>query len=197
MSLTVERLKELWAKEFVPNIRKEIRKEIDSLKASLLDLEKRFDEIEKSQSFISKKYDTVISAIKDVKEHNEGVKIQIKEIEEDINKLSNDGFNVEVKLDELEQYARRECVEITGIPIVPNDSPALLVKEMSEIMGVNLNENDIPIAHRLPPTKKVKDRLIVKFTRREKRDEIYSKIIIIIIIIITHSWFCVRVGLNF
>ena len=47
---------------------------------------------------------------------------------------------------------------MTGIPVVPNDSPALLVKEMSEIMGVNLNENDISIAHRLPPTKKVKDR---------------------------------------
>ena len=90
-------------------------------------------------------------------------------------------------MDELEQYARRECVEITGIPIVPNDSPALLVKEMSEIMGVNLNENDISIAHRLPPTKKVKNRVIVKFTRREKRDEIYSKIIIIIIIIINNN----------
>ena len=48
----------------------------------------------------------MISAIKDVKEHNEGVKSQIKEIKEDINKLGNDGFNVEVKLDELEQYAR-------------------------------------------------------------------------------------------
>ena len=117
----------------------------------------------------------MISTIKDVKEHNKGVKSQIKEIKEDINKLGNDGFNVEVKLDELEQYARRDCLEITGIPVVPNDSPALLVKEMSEIMGVNLNENDISIAHRLPPTKKLKDRLIVKFTRREKRDEIYSK----------------------
>ena len=78
-------------------------------------------------------------------------------------------------MDELEQYAGRDFLEITGIPVVPNDSPALLVKEMSEIMAVNLNENDISIAHRLPPTKKVKDRLIVKFTRREKRDEIYSK----------------------
>ena len=54
------------------------------------------------QNFISKKYGTVISTIKDVKEHNEGVKIQIKEIKEDINKLGNDGFNVGVKLDELE-----------------------------------------------------------------------------------------------
>ena len=103
MSLTVESLKELWAKEFLPNIREEIRKEIDSLKASLLDLNKRFDEIEKSQSFISKKYDTVISAIKDVKEYNEGVKSQIKEIKEDINMLGNDGFNVEVKLDDVSQ----------------------------------------------------------------------------------------------
>ena len=117
----------------------------------------------------------MISTIKDVKQHNEGVKSQIKEIKEDKNKLGNDGFNVEAKLDELEQYARRDCLEISGIPVVSNDSPALLVKEMSEIMGVNLNENDISIAHRLPPTKKVKDRLIVKFTRREKRDEIYNK----------------------
>ena len=45
MTLTVESLKELWAKEFLPNIRKEIGQDIDSLKASLLDLKKRFDEI--------------------------------------------------------------------------------------------------------------------------------------------------------
>ena len=45
MTLTLESLKELWAKEFLPNIRKEIGQEINSLKASLLDLKKRFDEI--------------------------------------------------------------------------------------------------------------------------------------------------------
>ena len=56
---------------------------------------------------LSKKYNTVISTIKDVKEHNKGVKSQIKEIKEDINKLGNNGFNVEVNLDELEQYAQR------------------------------------------------------------------------------------------
>jgi len=55
------------------------------------------------------------------------------------------------------------------------NNPALLVEEMSEIMGVNLNVNDISIAHHLPPAKKVNDQLIVKFTKREKRDKIYSK----------------------
>ena len=66
---------------------------------------------------------------------------------------------MEVKLDELEQYIRRDCLEITGIPIVPNDNPVLLVPDMSEVMGVQLHVdlNDISIAHHLPLMKKVKD----------------------------------------
>ena len=172
----MESLKELWAKEFLPNIRKEICNEIDSLKARPQKKVQRNWKVPKySFMILSKKYNTVISTIKDVKEHNKGEKSQIKEIKEDINKLGNNGFNVEVNLDELEQYAQRDCLKITGNPVVPNHSPALLVKEMSDIMGVNLNENDISITHRLPPMKKVKDRLIVKFTRREKREEIYNK----------------------
>ena len=81
-----------------------------------------------------------------------------------------------MQLDELQQYIRRDCLEINGIPIIPvNDNPALLVQEMSTLIGVQLEENDISTAHRLPPTKKIKNRLIVKFTRREKRDEVYKK----------------------
>ncbi|PFX33077.1 hypothetical protein AWC38_SpisGene2136 [Stylophora pistillata] len=114
MSLTGKSLKELWAKEFLLNIREEIRKEVDLLKAGLQDLRKRFEEIEKSQDFISKKYDTVISTIKDVKEHNDSLKGDIRGIKEDIGKLGNDYLNVEIQLDELEQYAQRYCLEITG-----------------------------------------------------------------------------------
>ena len=53
----------------------------------------------------------------------------------------------------------------------------MMVKEMSEIMGENLNENDISIAHRLPPTRKVKDRLIVKFTLNLRSGPIWAVLI--------------------
>ena len=76
-SLTLESLKDLWSKEFLPKIRMEIRTEFQLLTASIRDLNKRFDELEKAQSFISKQYDTVLSAAKDIKEHNENVKSQI------------------------------------------------------------------------------------------------------------------------
>ena len=173
MSLIVGSLKELWAKEFLPNIRKEIHKEIDSLKPGPQKKVKWNWKV--PECYFKEIQHCTIWTIKDITEHSEDVESQIKDIKEDINKLGNDGFNVQVRLDELEQYAQRDCLKITSILIVPNDSPALLVKEMSDIMGVNLNENDILIAHRLPPTTKVKDRLIVKFTRREKREEIYNK----------------------
>ena len=93
MSLTVESLKELWAKEFLPIC-------------------------ERKSAWKSTRLKQVFSISKKVKS-------QVKEIKEDINKLDNDGFNVEVKLDELEQYAQGDCLEITGIPVVHNNSPAL------------------------------------------------------------------------
>ena len=46
---------------------------------------------------------------------------------------------------------------------------------MADLMNIRLSEEDISVAHKLPPTKKTKDRLIVKFVRRSKRDEIYKK----------------------
>ena len=171
-SLTWESLKDLWSNEFLPNIRMEIRTEFESLKANICDLNKRFDELEKAQSFILKQYDTGLSTVKDIKEHNENVKSQI---EKNVNNLGKDDYDLLVKLDELEQYARRDCLEITVIPIVPNDNPALLIQETSKIMGVNLEASDLSIAHHLPSSKKEKDHIIAKFTQRAKRVEIYSK----------------------
>ena len=69
---------------------------------------------------------------------------QIQQIEENISNLGTDDYRIEVKLNELEQYARRDCLEITCIPVVPNDNPALLVRETSD-----LDVNDMSIAHRL------------------------------------------------
>ena len=196
MSLTLKNLKEVWRNEFLPSIREEIRKvtepiearitelnakienihhDLDPLKASIGDLTKKLKEIETSQQFISSQYDAVVTKVQEVKKQNKDTDNWIQQADKYMDGLSKDNYNIGAKLDELEQYTRRDCLEITGIPIVLDDNPSQLVREMSEAIGVQLAENDISVAHRLPPTKKVKDRLIVKFTRREKRDEVYKK----------------------
>ena len=133
MSLTLESLREVWNNEFLPSIRSEIRREFNSLNANVRDLNQRFDGLEKSQNFISTKYDTVMEAIQALKKQNQGVENQIHTIEENISDLNSNGYDVEVKLDELERYGRRECLEITGIPIVPDDNPVLSLVHTSDI----------------------------------------------------------------
>ena len=102
-----------------------------------------------------------MEVIQSLKKQNQSVENQIHTIEENVSVLNCSGYDVEVKQDEFEQYGRRDCLEITGIPIVPDDNPVLLMEEMSAIMGVDLDKKDISIARRLPPTKKVKDRPII------------------------------------
>ncbi|CAB4026782.1 Hypothetical predicted protein [Paramuricea clavata] len=62
----------------------------------------------------------------------------------------------DVKLDEMHQYSRRDCIEITGIPVTSNDNPKQLTVELGELMGIaNISEHHISIAHRLPSTRNV------------------------------------------
>ena len=70
---------------------------------------------------------------------------------------------------------RRDCLEITGIPVIPLDNPSRLVIELSSALDIDLNEQEISTAHRLRATKKVKERIIVKFVKRDKRNEIYKQ----------------------
>jgi hypothetical protein len=192
MSLTVENLREIWSNEFLPSIQNEIRdrisevnkkidamkselrKEIEPLKTNLKSLNRKVEEEGKSREFMSKKYDSILTTISEVKKTSLGLERQAKEMEGKVDKLSDNGYNLELRLDELEQYGRRDCLEITGIPAAVNENPTKLVKELSEVIGENLAESDISIAHRLPSTRKAKDRLIVKFNRRVKKQEIYA-----------------------
>ncbi|CAB4000431.1 Hypothetical predicted protein [Paramuricea clavata] len=60
----------------------------------------------------------------------------------------------------------RDLNKRLGIPTLPNDKPKNIVMELGATLGVLLNENDISTAHRLPLTRKIQDRIIVKFVRR-------------------------------
>lgn len=64
---------------------------------------------------------------------------------------------------------------MTSIPFLPIDEPKKLAIELGNVVGVQINESDISTAHRLKDTAKSKNRMIVKFVRRDKRDELDGK----------------------
>ena len=51
---------------------------------------------------------------------------------------------------DLEQYTRRECVEIRGIPVAANPSEEQtnnIVKDVGKVLRVDITENGISVSH--------------------------------------------------
>ncbi|XP_068734476.1 uncharacterized protein [Montipora capricornis] len=183
--LSAKEVRRIWNDEFLPSIRRKIKTEILELKSSIKALTERCNELEKSQDFVSKKYDTAIAALQSVKSEISNLDKKhttiVNSLEEKLGELAGtidrqdqSLYRVESALDETQQYLRRDCLEINGVPISSYENPNQLVKEVGLLAGVEIDDRHIAAAHKLPDSKNVKDRLIVKFIQRDKREELYK-----------------------
>ena len=168
----------IWKTEFLPNIKKEIRNElkteIEKINCLITNLSKHLDSIESSQQLISDKHASVLKSMQSTKKQINDLNNWCEAQDNKINHLNGSVYDAEAAIDSIQQYSRRDCLEISGIPILPLDSPANLTLEMGQLIGVTIDKQDISIAHRLPDTKGKKERFIVKFVHREKQDEFYK-----------------------
>ncbi|EDO29108.1 predicted protein [Nematostella vectensis] len=103
--------------------------------------------------------------------------------------MAGDLNTTKKSLDDIEQYSRRDCLEIKGVPVTPTENTNDVVKKVGEHMKVEILEEDISTSHRLPaPRPNPNQRpakpgvhvnmptasIIVKFARRDVRDRFYA-----------------------
>ena len=90
----------------------------------------------------------------------------------------------EAQLDDLEQYGRRENLEIRGVPLKRDKNTNEIVTSVVSSLNVRLDDNQISTSHRLADSYKkfqgnqVTEQpppIIVRFANRDKRNEIYEK----------------------
>ena len=90
----------------------------------------------------------------------------------------------EAQLDDLEQYRRKENLEIHGVPLKRDKNTNEIVKSVVSSLNVRLDDHQISTSHRLAGSyKKVQGNqatkqsppIIVRFANRDKRNEIYMK----------------------
>ena len=95
-----------------------------------------------------------------------GIKKQANEIQSELQTKSN-------ILEDLQQYSRRNCLIITGLPERTGENSDNVIKDLAEEIGVTINDSDIDRSHRLgPPTAGRMRPIIVKMTRYNKRLEL-------------------------
>ena len=104
----------------------------------------------KNINFISEKYDEIIKLLKVSEEErkllvteNKNLKAKVLQSENEI-KLLQKSFN------DMDQYLRRDCVEIRGLPIDSKQNSNNLVLKIAEKIGIDIKESDISASHILP-----------------------------------------------
>ena len=159
-----------------------IRQEIELLKNSLVQIQnevkilhEKSDHTLGSLTFISNEYDDFSMKLKKFTRENQSITANINFLNGKIASLNDKQNTTEQQLDGLEQYGRRENLEIHGIPESRNESTNNIVKRIAEKLKLKLSDRDISTSHRIPKSKSdLHPPIIVRFSNRDKRNEIFS-----------------------
>ena len=119
----------------------------------------------------------MISALQDIFTPiiDRAVSAAVKDKDEEIGRLRQELAEQRRTINDLEQYSRKNCLNISGIPESSGENVVSKVAELGKAVGVEISQSDIDTAHRLGNPDKSKTRtVIVKFVRFDKREELYA-----------------------
>ena len=153
--------------------KKEYQLEIETLRAEVI-------EVKESQAFICNQYDSLKAEYDKLIEVNTLQKEEISNIKSQAAALKTQEIKDSIKVDELEQYGRRQNLEIVGVPEKEDENTNAIVLEVAKMLDVDIMSSHISTSHRLPK-KKASSRnnsgsspIIVRFTSRDIRNQIYA-----------------------
>ncbi|XP_039286566.1 uncharacterized protein LOC120351881 [Nilaparvata lugens] len=98
--------------------------------------------------------------IGNLKAECEGLKVKNKKLNEDL-------WLARQEISDVQQYTRKNNIEIVGIPFTQNEDIYLIIENIAKALKLSFSRSDISIAHRIPSTKKGKiPSIIVSFISR-------------------------------
>ena len=165
-------------------VTEQCKQNIDSLKQDVSILIEKTDHILGSLTYLADEYDDFnvkLTANSQVSQRN---LINICELKKEVDYIICKQNVAEAQLDDLEQYGRRENLEIHGVPLKRDENTNEIVKSVVSSLNVRLDDHQISTSHRLASSYKKIQRsqateqpppIIVRFANRDKRNEIYKK----------------------
>ena len=166
MSLTKEVLEEIIDRRLQP-----FQQKISELSTTVEEFRQFISFSNNQYDDHSKKVDKLLMDFKDLTKESSMLKSETYRLANEMKQFSD-------RLNELEQYSRRDCVEIRGVPINPHheENTDDIVVKVAKLMDVTITEQDISISHRLPQAKdsKYHPTIIAKFQSRKKREIFYK-----------------------
>ena len=101
---------------------------------------------------------------------------EIAKRDRQICRLTQQLATVRAEANELDQYSRRNCLVISGVPERENEITDELVIDVAKTAGITVDKADIDRSHRIGKKKPGSNRqVIVKLTTFNKREQLYQQ----------------------
>ena len=166
----------------------------EKLEEKLTPLRASVEELKSSASFLSDQFDVITKRVGQLEQNLLTVQQENNFLKSEVGRLSKSAIDLASEMNDIEQYSRRECVELTGLPEEPGEDTTKLALKVGSLMGLDLDDTDISVSHRLPKSNfdasyssRLRDgtarnidpalkfpKVIVKFVRREVKEAFYQ-----------------------
>ncbi|CAB4004743.1 Hypothetical predicted protein, partial [Paramuricea clavata] len=91
-------------------------------------IDKKLEEILTSITFLSAKYDELVKKVDTLEDKNKGLEVENKRLNDSVRQLELQVQQQAESISEIEQYSRRDCLEIRGIPVETNEETDKIVQ---------------------------------------------------------------------
>lgn len=160
-------------KDFIVRVLEDFKKEVFG---ELKTFKNEMSELSAAVQFVSGKLDESTKLMKEVKSEIVSVKREHEELRSKNANLTSEVHFLKDRVRSLEQYSRKNNVEISGLPVTPGEDVIDLVKDVGLSLGLEITKKDISAAHRVPSFQKSRmPALVVQFVNRSTKETVISK----------------------
>lgn len=145
-------------------LKKEVFEEINIVKG---DVGKLTD----SAKFSSDKLDDSKKLLEDLKAQLTALRKENEKLRAENSKLSSEVSDMKTRVRSLEQYTRKNNIEISGVPVTKGENATDIVKDVGAALGLEVRENEVSAAHRIPSFNRERlPSIVVQFVSRGTKD---------------------------
>ena len=155
-----------------------VNKRLDKAHDLIKNIKEEVSQIIDSQNFLNEEHSKQKTVIENVRKIGDKMmkrdtdrEKELQITKEKMKEYQRDLINTQHQLNDLEQYGRRNMVDIKGIPFSPKENTDKIVKKIGALMSVDIDLEDIEISHRTSSLESAS--IIVKFQSRRKRNEFW------------------------
>ena len=76
--------------------------------------------------------------------------------------------SLSIEVDDLEQYSRRDCIEVSGVPLQRDEDAEQSIINIGKVIGIDVDREDIQACHRI--NSKPNAAIICKFVNRKLKE---------------------------